>query len=79
MKNLGYYYSQITLLLSEAVEAGYLIRENLSYNLSEKGMKFLSGYSDRNNENGIERWVLPQANKKVTPCGKYGIVLPDKI
>ncbi len=79
LTDLGYYYSQVILLLSEAVENNYLTRENLSYRLTEKGAKFLLSYSEQNNEKGIERWVLPQTNKMVISCGKYDIILPGKM
>jgi hypothetical protein len=79
LRKLGYYYSQIPILLSEAVKDGYLEHAGYFFKLSAEGVAFLSDYSDSENEHGIERWVLPQTNKTVTPCEKYDIIIPDKI
>jgi len=75
----GYTYSQISILINELIEIGYVNYNNDVLTISEEGnRKLLELYSDMKIHNS-QQWILPQEKYIKEKLSKYDIIFPKEI
>lgn len=76
---LGIRYSQIAILIEDAIKFGYVTNNGSKLAITQNGESFLEKYNQENHFKGAERWLSTRKEYMVTPIDKYDIILPKRI
>jgi hypothetical protein len=76
--DFGLDYSQISSLLLEAMEQGYIVNAEHGLELSDPGKAKASSLTAGSSGSGPSMWILPRDQDRITKIGKNDIYLPLK-
>lgn len=79
LMDAGYSYSQIAIIIREAVSAGFLQMDYNHLAITTSGNEKLRSLLSKEGFHGQEQRVLPNPRFRTTPIGKYDIMLPKRI
>lgn len=74
----GYEYNQILGFIKELIEEKYFVLHGKKLQITNKGLKEIETLNSEFQRKGIERWIEPESNSKISKLSKNDIFLPKQ-